>query len=125
MDRVIKFRAWVKYEKVMVQIQNLRCDGYEIWTEIVVPEGEGGPYHPSRHQSNKDLEIMQFTGLHDKHGVEIFEGDIVSWDGGRVIQAVELKDNYGWTPTDLYNLDWWQNSEVIGNRFQNGDLLNG
>ena len=65
----------------------------------------------------------EFTGLLDKNRVGIYEGDICDWCSGRVIDYVELKDNDGWKMRDLYNINWWEDVEVIGNIHDNPELL--
>lgn len=84
-----------------------------------------------------DMEFSQFTGLYDKDGVEIYEGDITraSDDEVRVICYDILQAKYkavphyayrhnagegGWTGYDLRND---KRHEIIGNIYENPELL--
>ncbi len=79
----------------------------------------------------KDIELMQWTGLKDINGVEIFEGDIVVNDfvGGvdtYVIQrSAATGQLYGaWIDTgEFIDLDDIGDMTIVGNIYENSDLL--
>jgi len=87
-------------------------------------------------------QIMQYTGLLDKQGKEIYEGDILEFAVYNAIGKVIWDDRYfGWwvkllhSPVDkcqnislfdAYTSVGWEDSiEVIGNVYENGELLKG
>nr|WP_257148753.1 YopX family protein [Bacillus cereus] len=91
------------------------------------------------HLENKyefnEVELMQYTGLLDKNGKEIYEGDVVDtiYDGklftGVVVydkseldfKATNGKENYG---SNFQYLPCCEEVEVIGNLYENPELLN-
>ena len=82
---------------------------------------------------NNDLELMQSTGLKDKNGNEIFEGDIVDYKGRKAVVkwhgsyasfiyrfVDELKERVSeWHPLFLA----YYHFEIIGNIYENKELL--
>lgn len=118
--REIKFRVWDKVHGMMpVQKISLK-------TMKAMPYGWNIAYDFG--------EVMQYTGLKDKHGKEIYEGDIIRYEHsavGSIVRVVQYKygmygveGNVKGTQIPFANiLD--STREVIGNIYENPELLEG
>ncbi len=127
--REIKFRAWDKENKEMLEVQELDYeDSYN--GQPMVRTTMYNDYFDT-----EDMILMQYTGLKDKNGKEIYEGDIVELKAengccnmlGKIIYdnydlAFELIDEEG-NQEALWYAE--QELEVIGNIYDNPELLKG
>ena len=115
MSREIKFRIWDKINRMW-----LRCFNVNLFDIGDLP----------------NVELMQYTGLKDKNGKEIYEGDIVKYKFSydtrlKHISPVKfleteasfgIKDIYG-NEIPLYTISANNYFEVIGNIYENKNLL--
>ena len=130
MSRTIRFRAWDNANNEWLNKEDAECliihlDGrYEIdrgWVNVF-----------------PDLTIEQDTGLKDKNGKEIYEGDILWWEHfyGMTGENIETTAKVYWEEKDASFVvgDWFEplghlvdedEIEVIGNVHENKELLEG
>ncbi|EOC0750380.1 YopX family protein [Listeria monocytogenes] len=130
--REIEFRAFVKETKKMLPVTDLCFNE----TEAVGVSGCGDPNCPLcvDWYSFDDVVLMQYTGLKDKNGKKIFEGDIVNckfFDRmvGDITGVINFIDCV-WAVSDFKNKRLYQlidvdNIEIIGNIHENPELLEG
>ena len=127
--REIKFRAWLKEERKMVNVETLfiginrLCFGNSKTEDLFFRDFE-------------EVELMQYTGLKDKNGKEIYEGDIIKYkfpydrrlNHISPVKFLEtetsfgVKDRYG-NEIPLYMITTNNFFEVIGNIYENKNLL--
>lgn len=78
-------------------------------------------YFGSLNKCLKNIKTMQYTGLKDKNGKEIYEGDVVERIGTRI--AIEWQDGDGCDAGYVFGKDDCLEWEVIGNIYENPELL--
>ena len=142
--REIKFRAYDKHTKIMLPVVDVikftKSESINIMRDGAYGVGVTIPYQPS-------IELMQFTGLHDENGKEIYEGDIVKFKHrDKTIMAPVKYGEWQESKCDEYDcphygyyIDYkWDNYcentgfdlyekivEVVGNIYENPELLKG
>ena len=125
--RDYKFRAWYDGAMYVVYEIDIACGFVTIeWADVGYDE-DGTDYPIDQIEVEiGDAKLMQYTGLKDKNGVEIYEGDVIQYiDLGTLnIESVEWSNgSAGFWPFsgdigDHARVEA-QYCEVIGNAFEN------
>ena len=115
--REIKFRAWDKINKEMINVESINFQERRVYRDVV------------SYRDFNDVELMQYTGLKDEYDDEIYEGDIVTLHNSRykVIFDNEgarfvLKDCFFEIGIPFKNNNN-KEMEVIGNIYENPELM--
>lgn len=123
MNREIKFRAWNKEKGLITNPLAMSTIISRFIREFrPSPTGFGSR---AEEVTPDEYKIMQYTGLKDKNGKECYEGDIVrykkpNWETGTYVPfEIKLPDFWKSIEGDL------SDCEIIGNKWENPELLNG
>lgn len=134
MVNLLRFRAWHKTWEEMGRVKRIRFDDDGIVTTVLFKGKELGA-----NEKINELELMQSTGLFDKNGKEIFEGDIVT--DGEFTRTIKNHQTLGFYMLDEEGIErFFSDSasledfeedakivseilEIIGNVYENPELL--
>jgi len=142
--REIKFRIWIKDESKMIYLDDKENDveinflnnitsNHETYWEVVTKVSDLRFAHMPQYFDSRDSEnvLMQYTGLKDKNGIPIYEGDLINlgntgrkhigvasivWYGAGF--SINQNKYMGWLGKDIAN-----NCEIVGNIYENPELL--
>ena len=112
--REIKFRAWDKINKDMVNIESINFQERRVYRDVV------------SYRDFNDIELMQYSGLKDMREKEIYEGDILFESFGEEYFKVVFEDGSFRVETEEYSLplkEYAHICEIIGNIYENPELM--
>lgn len=123
-----RFRAWNKATKEMYEVDDIMSIDFgksEISVKTLF-------FEQTNRYDFDDIVLMQSTGLTDKHGKEIFEGDIIDSTDGFLTGVIEFRVSLGMFVSDLVEYNNFErlcniasSRKIIGNIWENGELLDG
>jgi hypothetical protein len=110
MNREIKFRVWDNWDYMSTPftLQDIQSKRIEF---------------------TSDVKLMQYTGLKDKNGIEVYEGDIIAYDENSTRWLIEWREAgfFATNPSKevhVFSKTWFASAAiVIGNIYENPELL--
>lgn len=118
-NREIKFRAWSELQDKMIT-----------WEDLLRGDGIAGKMSE---MFTDGTILMQYTGLKDKNGVEIYEGDILKREAGELMKGEQWREiirEVRWNNGSFIYADWKLGEfiadnevEIIGNIHEHPHLL--
>jgi uncharacterized phage protein (TIGR01671 family) len=138
--REIKFRAWSTKYKYMVYGINITNGDMGYYPKLKDKDGqETSIDFDDQFNDGDNPVLMQFTGLKDKNGKEIYESDIVKCTSTYKTNCVDInivkRESYSFQPFAMYENEpgWYlkvgdclekrRMIEVIGNIYENPNLI--
>lgn len=128
MNREIKFRFWGKFGELNEE---------EDECEMEMLYGDRFCFQHAEPIdtlfADKSFIVMQYAGLKDKNGKEIYEGDILTNSYGKIDVVIFYENGFfGKSKSNMGKNHYWynplcsdyiKNKEVIGNIYENPELL--
>ncbi|QUW34576.1 hypothetical protein J8Y17_28185 (plasmid) [Bacillus cereus] len=126
--REVKYKAYIKEMNLVLPVLSIQFD----FKKVEVPATYSN-HIDTEYFNFEQVELIQYTGLKDSKGNGIYEGDIVKISNHPFQGSIDINGNYeiyyneymelscgGWY---LHRMKHW--AEVIGNKFENPELLKG
>ena len=112
--REIKFRVWDKLNKEMINVESINFQERRVYKNDV------------SYRNFNDTELMEYTGLKDMKGKEIYEGDILFETFREEYFKVVFENGSFRAEVDEYSLDledYANICEIVGNIYENPELI--
>ena len=112
---MIKIKCWNKIDKIFESTMNMP----------ILPMDESDEKVWTFGRINDNYEFIQLTGLTDKNGIEIYEGDILNfrYKGTWEINQKVFFENGCFKVDNGILIQWMDDIEVVGNIYENPELL--